>query len=244
MAVGLILRAFGLALGQLDDPQFRRVFFLGVGLSVALLIAATAGVVWLTQAFTPEDIWLPLLGDVRWVDDLLSWGAAILLMALSIFLMIPVASAITSFFLDDVAEAVEARHFPDLPPVRGVPWGEALRDTVNFLGVLIAANVFAFALYVFLPFAAPLIFWAVNGFLLGREYFTLVAIRWVGRQEAKTLRRRFRGTIWLAGTLMAIPLTVPLLNLVIPILGAATFTHLYHGLTRRRPETSFPRRRP
>ena len=35
----------------------------------------------------------------------------------------------------------------------------------------------------------------------------------------------------LAGALMAVPLTVPLLSLLIPILGAATFTHLYHRLT-------------
>lgn len=32
---------------------------------------------------------------------------------------------------------------------------------------------------------------------------------------------------------MAMPLSVPLLNLVVPILGAATFTHLYHALARR-----------
>ena len=29
---------------------------------------------------------------------------------------------------------------------------------------------------------------------------------------------------------MAAPLTVPILNLVVPVLGAATFTHLFHRL--------------
>jgi hypothetical protein len=33
---------------------------------------------------------------------------------------------------------------------------------------------------------------------------------------------------------MALPLTVPILNLLVPILGAATFTHIFHGLERRR----------
>ena len=33
---------------------------------------------------------------------------------------------------------------------------------------------------------------------------------------------------------MAVPLTVPLVNLLVPILGAATFTHIYHALTNRR----------
>ena len=33
---------------------------------------------------------------------------------------------------------------------------------------------------------------------------------------------------------MAVPLTVPILNLVVPILGAATFTHIFHGLAAKR----------
>ena len=248
MDAGLIFHSFRLALSQLSDPRFRRVMVIGVLLALALLVAFTAGFLWLTDSMVPEDIWLPVLGEVQWVDDLLSWGAFFLMLLLSTFLMIPVASAMTSFFLDDVADAVEARHYLNLPQTRPVPFFEALRDSINFLGVLLLANVLGVILYVVavlvFPPAAPFVFWALNGFLLGREYFTLVAMRWVGRQEAKRLRRRFIWTIWLAGTLMAMPLSVPLLNLVIPILGAATFTHLYHALTRRQHETSVPRHRP
>jgi len=36
---------------------------------------------------------------------------------------------------------------------------------------------------------------------------------------------------------MAMPLSVPLVNLLIPILGAATFTHLYHAI-QARPDPS------
>jgi uncharacterized protein involved in cysteine biosynthesis len=38
------------------------------------------------------------------------------------------------------------------------------------------------------------------------------------------------GKVWLAGILMAAPLSIPLVNLVIPVLGVATFTHLFHRL--------------
>jgi CysZ protein len=106
---------------------------------------------------------------------------------------------------------------------------------VNFLGVLMGANLLAILLYVFFAPAALFIFWGLNGFLLGREYFTMAATRRIGRAGAKKLRRRHMGSIWIAGILMAIPLSVPLLNLVIPILGAATFTHLFHRLTSRQP---------
>lgn len=231
----MILSAFLRALGQIGDARFGRVLLLGIGLTAALLVAATVGVFWLLQALTGETATLPLLGEVAWLGDLLSWGAVLVMLALSVVLMIPVASAITSMFLETVAAAVEARHYPQLAPAPAIPWPDALRDTLGFLGVLIVANLAALLLYALFAPAALLIFWGLNGFLLGREYFTLAAMRRVGRAQAKELRRKHGGTIWLAGTLMAIPLTVPVLGLVIPILGVATFTHIYHGLagTRR-----------
>lgn len=231
MEIGLILKSFGLALAQLSDPRFRRVFWIGLALAFALLVGATAGFAWLIERITPEEAWLPILGEVRWLNDLLSWGALFLLAFLSIFLMIPVASAITSMFLDDVADAVEAQHYPALPPVSRVPFGSSLVDTLNFLGLLLVANLCAIVLYLFFAPLALFIFWGMNGFLLGREYFTITAIRRVGRQGAKALRRQHLPTLWAAGVLMAVPLSVPILNLVIPILGAATFTHLFHHLT-------------
>ncbi|WP_146586564.1 EI24 domain-containing protein [Puniceibacterium confluentis] len=231
----MILGAFFKAVGQIDDPRFRRVLMLGIALTLALLVGAYAGFIGLIHWLVGEDATLPILGPVTWLNDLLSWGSLFFMLFLSVFLMVPVASAITSMFLEDVADAVEDRHYPNLPPVTRVPFREALRDTVSFLGVLIGANVLALILYVFFAPAALFIFWGLNGFLLGREYFTLAAMRRVGREGAKQLRRKHMLTIWIAGVLMAMPLSVPLMNLVIPILGAATFTHLFHQLWQRAP---------
>lgn len=229
----MILTAFFRALGQIGDPRFRRVLILGVVLTLALLIGVTAAFVWGIQAITGDQAFLPIIGEIRWLDDLLSWGSVVLMLVLSVFLMVPVASAITSMFLDEVAGAVEDRHYPQLPRAEPVPFWDAVRDTVNFLGVLLAANIAALLLYAFFPFAAVFIFWGLNGFLLGREYFTLAAIRRVGRQGARDLRSRHGATIWAAGVLMAMPLSVPLVNLLVPVLGAATFTHLFHMLQGR-----------
>lgn len=223
----MILKAFFLTLGQVGDPRFRRVLMLGIALTLLLLIAATAGFVWLVGWLTGD---IAFLNSMSWMQDVLNWGSVIMMLILSVFLMVPVASAITSMFLDEVANAVEDRHYPNLPPAEAMPFGDALRDTVNFLGVLILANALAFVLYVTLPIANLMIFWGLNGFLLGREYFTLAATRRIGRTRAKQMRKQNGGVIWLAGVLMAMPLTVPVLNLVVPILGAATFTHLFHML--------------
>ncbi|MEO0938410.1 MAG: EI24 domain-containing protein [Pseudomonadota bacterium] len=229
----MILSSFFAALGQISDPRFRRVLLLGIGLTIALLVGATAGLLALIDWMTADSIDAPIVGEITWLDDILSFAGVFTMLALSVFLMVPVASAITSMFLETVAHAVEDAHYRHLPPVQPVPFSDALRDTINFLGVLIAANIVALFAYVFLPFAAIFIFWALNGFLLGREYYTLAAMRRVGRVEAKRLRAKHSGTIWLAGVLMAMPLTVPIVNLAIPIIGAATFTHLFHRLEQR-----------
>ena len=228
----MILTSFLRALAQLPDPRFRSVLWRGIALTIALLVGLYAALLWLIEWLTAAPITLPGVGEVTWLGDLLGWGSLGVVLLLSIFLMVPVASAITSLFLDEVAQAVEDTHFPNLPTVPPVSFSDGLRDTVNFLGVLIAANVFAFFFYALFPFAAFFIFYALNGYLLGREYFQLAAMRRIGRRAAKDLRTENASKIWIAGCLMAVPLSFPLINLVIPILGAATFTHLYHAISR------------
>ena len=229
----MIFEAFFKAIGQIGDPRFRSVLFRGIGLTIALLVGAYAGLLWLIENLTNEPIVLPGGTEITWLGDLLGWGSLFLMLFVSVFLMIPVASAITSLFLDEVARAVEDKHYPHIPAPQPVGFWDGLRDTVNFLGVLLAANVVALVLYFFFPPAAPFIFIAVNGLLLGREYFTLAAMRHLGRAGARDLRREHGGLVWVAGCLMAAPLMIPILNLIIPILGAATFTHIYHSLTSR-----------
>ena len=226
----MIFADFAKALGQFFDPRFLRVLLIGVALSLALLFGVYAGFVQILDWLTPETFTLPWVGEVTWVRDLLGWGSLALMIGLSVFLMVPVASAFTRLFLDDVARAVEDRHYPGLAPAPRLPLSDLLIDSVNFFGLLVAVNTLALVAYGFVGPFAPLLFWAVNGYLLGREYFQMVAMRHLGRKGAKAMRKRFFATIWIAGILMAAPLSVPLVNLLIPVLGAATFTHLFHRL--------------
>ena len=146
------------------------------------------------------------------------------------FLDDPCSVFISSFFLENVANAVEHRYYPNLPPALKSTFADSLKDSINFLGIVIVANLFALILYIFFFVFSPVIFWAVNGYLLGHEYFQMAAARRIGHKAAKSLRRKYAGRIWLAGILMAAPLSLPFVNLLVPILGAATFTHLFHQL--------------
>ena len=223
---------FSRALNQLGDPRFLRVVALGLGLSLALLVGAYAGLLLLIDWLAPATVEIPFVGPVGGLETLLSVGSFFLMIGLSIFLMVPVAALFSGLFLEDVVQAVEERHYPSEPAVAPVKLADSLIDALNLFGLLILANSLALILYFFAGPFSPLVFWAVNGLLLGREYFTLVAMRRLGRQGAKALRARHAGQIWLAGALMAAPLSIPLVNLVVPVLGVATFTHMFHRLNR------------
>lgn len=231
----MIFNDFAKAMGQMGDPRFNRVLGLGVGLTVALLVAVYAVFMIVVDWIMPDQFTIPFIGTIEWIDNLVSWASAILMIWFSTFLMAPVASAFTGLFLEDVAAAVEDTHYGHLPRAAPIPFAEGVKDALGFLGVMIVANLVALLFYMVFTVFSPLIFWSLNGYLLGREYFQLVAMRRLGREGARKLRARHGLVIWLAGILMAMPLSVPIVNLFIPVLGVATFTHLFHRLQTEDP---------
>ena len=115
-----------------------------------------------------------------------------------------------------MSQAVEEQYYPHLPKQTAAKLQGQILVSINFLGLLILANIGTLILSLILPFLAPFVFWA--------------AMRRLPRAQAHALFQNHQGSIWIAGTLMAIPLTMPLVGLFIPILGAATFTHQFERL--------------
>jgi CysZ protein len=102
--------------------------------------------------------------------------------------------------------------------------------------VLIVLNLVVLPVYIvalFIPFLSLALFLVLNGYLLGREYFELVATRHMPPAEARLLRKRKGGQIYLAGMVIAGLFAVPFLNLLAPILGAAFMMHVYKALPAR-----------
>ncbi|MFQ5624371.1 MAG: EI24 domain-containing protein [Paracoccaceae bacterium] len=218
------------ALGQIFDRRFLGVLFRSLGLTVLLLALFYALVAVGLRFVLPDTFSLPWIGEVGFLSIAISWVTLLGMLVLSFVLMFPVASVFVGIFLDDIADAVEARHYPALPEPLRLPLREQLGDSLRFLGLMVAANLLALLVYLVATVFAPLVFWGVNGFLLGREYFQLVAARRVGLEGAGRLQRRHFWQVWAAGILMAVPLTIPLINLLVPIIAVAAFTHMFHRL--------------
>ncbi len=227
--LGLILSAFLMAVRDMFAPPLRWVFVKAVGLTLALFL----GLAWFVAWLVPDRIVLPFFGEIGWLSDALNAVSFLGVLGASVFLMVPVAALFTGLFLEEVADNVEKLHYRDLPPPRGATLLEALIDAVQFTVLLVVVNIFAFFVGLLLGPLAPVLWWGVNGFLLGREYFSVVALRRMKRREMKRLLRRHFLTIWAAGVVMAIPLSVPVMNIVIPVLGVAAITHLFHRLRQQ-----------
>jgi CysZ protein len=225
----MILDAARAAAGQLFSADFRAVFAKTLGLTLLALIALWFG---LKELFD----WLAL----PWIDVMLpglpSWAgwlgfiAAIIAgigLALGLALLIaPVTAVIAGLFLDDVAETVERTSYPLDPPGKAVPVLQSMVLALKFFAVVIVGNLIALLL-LFVPGVNIGAFFLVNGYLLGREFFEFAAMRFRPEAEAKALRSKHAGTVFLAGLVIAAFLAVPLLNLLTPLFAAAMMVHLH-----------------
>ncbi len=212
------------AFAQLSDPPIRRL----LASSIFGTLGAFAAL-WVVVGLAVEEA-LPSLGIGDWVLGVLG-GVAVLVITWMLFPAVVIV--VTSFFLERVAEAVEARHYPGLPPARSQPLAEVVWSGLRFMAVLVVLNLAALPLYLILPGLNLVIFYAVNGYLMAREYFEVVALRRVDAAAARKFWRRHRGRLFLAGVILAGLVTVPVLNLLTPVVATAYMVHLFHGL---RPE--------
>jgi uncharacterized protein involved in cysteine biosynthesis len=229
-----MLNALGKAFGQAFDPTFRRVFWLSLLASLATFI-----VVWLAfwllldllGAFLAEwlqgaDLWGPLESALLFLFDA---GAVAGILITSFFLFPSVMVATMQLLLERIARAVEARHYPGAPAAREQPMTEAVLSALGLAGATLFLNLLVLPLY-FIPLINVLVFFTLNGYLLGREYFELVAQRRMTAVEAKALRRTRRARVFLAGVVVAFLLTIPLVNLITPIIATAFMLHIYEGM--------------
>lgn len=230
-----MIESYMKSIAQLRDPRFRKLLWIGITLSVALLFVIYAFVLLLVQLLVPGALFLPITGQVQGLGSLFSFGSILYLIGLSVFLMVPVASIFTGLYLNDVADAVETEHYQCLDPRNSVPFRESANDALRYFGLLTALNVLGMGVFAISNGWGLIALWLVNGFLLSREYFTMIARRRHDPDAARAMQKRHMIRLWLPGTVLAAGLSVPILNLAMPLVGAAVFTHMYHRLTPSEP---------
>jgi len=226
-----MISAFFKAFDAFADRAVRRLFWLGVlGALLVQIILALVLSYFIAQLRLVSVDWGMWGNWLEWGIDVLS-GAAVLFL---VWLTFPgTVGIVTGFLLERIAARVEARHYPGLRQPREQGIGEAVRLAVNFALISLGLNLLALPIYFFLPIINLMVFYALNGYLLGREYFELVALRRLDESSVRALRRSYQGSIFLSGVMIAALMSVPLVNLAAPVIATAFMVHLFESLRRR-----------
>jgi CysZ protein len=223
-----MVSAFMRALADLSAPALRRVVWLGLVIAMACFaVLWTAVAVALGQStfFT----WQPL----DWLAHLLG---ALAVLVLSWLLFPAVVTIVMGFFLERVAAAVETRNYPGMGPPRHASVAETAKTTLRLMGLTILLNLLVLPVYLFVPGLNFFVFLGLNGYLFGREYFEVVALRRLEPDAARALRRRFAGRVFFAGAAIAGLFAVPLVNLLAPVVATAFMLHFFETLPRFEPQ--------
>lgn len=226
--------------GDLLRPRILGLLLTGIALTLGLFVALQAGLVLLLRAVVPGALTLPFIGAVD-LGNTLGWASLALFPVMGFFLMAPVAAAFSGLFTERVAETVEAIHYPGLHAEPPDIWDSVL-ESLPLIGAVIGVAIASLLLTPLLGPFAPVLFYGANGWLLGREFFQAAARRHLPEAEATALRRANSVTVTWTGVMIAFLLTIPLVNIAVPMLAAASFTHLFHRISGpRRPALQYPR---
>lgn len=216
----LLLAAPLRAFAQFDDPAFLSAVWRSVAWAVAALLGLAALLVWGGSAAAPQGGWLSWLGGL-----LGGVGAALL----TFYFFLPLATVIALLFADPIANAVEHRFYPGLPPADPAPLTEQVWDGLA-LGMRVLfwqAAMLLLLLTPLAPVAVPL-GWVVAAWAVGRGLFVAVAMRRMDRASAGRLYEQRRGAVLAQGGLISAGSLVPVLNLFVPVLGTAAMVHVLH----------------
>ena len=233
----MILDAARLALINLFAPETRSVFWKTLGLTILVLVGVWFGLrelfaffawPWLASFFPAMPDW------TGWFTFLAAVLASIGLALALALLIAPITALIAGLFLDDVAEVVEKRDYPNDQPGKALPLGQAILGSIQFLGVVIVGNIIALLL-LFIPGVNLIAFFLVNGYLLGREFFEFAAMRFRTPADARAFRSKHSSTVFMAGLLIACFLAIPIVNLLTPLFAAGLMVHLHKAISRRDP---------
>ncbi len=206
------------AFAQIFSPPFRRVMGKSLGLTAAMLILAGVALDRLATSYVHV--------GPAWLSFVLSMVVALGLIVGMIFLAPPTASLVAGFYLDEIAAIVERAIDPRGAPGRPLPLGPSLALGLRFALLSIAVNIVVLALTLFTGVGLAS-FFVLNGYLLGREYFELAAMRHMPAADARDLFDRHWLEVFGAGAVVAVLVAVPVLNLLTPLYATALMTRLY-----------------
>ena len=219
---------------NLRDGRIRRSLALIAFISALASSVLVALVIGGAMALDPSS-WIE--SRVSWMPDWLADSVVFVVATLSAialvwFTFVIIVQTVASLFLDGIVTRVEETDYPHLPRAQGTTVAQDIVASLRFVGWLLLVNLAATPLYlaaVLVPGLSVIVFWIVNSLLFAREYAEIVLLRRLPRRESDAWRKRHRWRLLASGAVITAGMSVPLLNLAMPVIAAIAMTHLLHG---------------
>ena len=214
---------------QMFERSFLKVFLFGM--------LTTVGAILLSYLISNELMKeMPLYSsDWQWWQDIVNDMIGFVLNTAFIFLIFlffaPISTIFIAIFLDDIIDCVEEKYYPENKAGKRLGVAHLAFLALRIMFFIIVLNILMLPLYVLLfwiPFVPLVLFYILNGYLLGWGYYEMVAVRHLGIKQAGVHRKSIRGVILTAGLIMTFLFMIPIVQFTIPILGAALICHLFH----------------
>jgi CysZ protein len=237
-----MIDALSKALAQMFTPRLRAVLMKAIGLALILIVIAGIVLQRLLSALAQHGATMAeqatgVAPHAAW--ETLAWVLSIMaglgIVTGALFLMPTIAAFVGSFFVDEIADAVEREYYPAEPAGRALPFFRALIEGLKI--TLLTLLVYVCALpFIFFAGLGVIVLFLANSYLLGREYFELAAMRFRPPNEAKAMRKAHAAYVFLAGMVIAVFVSIPVVNLATPVFAMAFMVHVHKNMSGKRAE--------
>ncbi|MAZ99326.1 MAG: hypothetical protein CMM39_07805 [Rhodospirillaceae bacterium] len=220
-----MLKLFKTSILDLLEPDIRTILFKTVILSLFSIIMIVYMCWTLFNTHQVFDIWL--LGPI------LSWAWGLLALIFGALLLPPITIMIGSIYSDSIVDHIEKKYYPSRLGMRQIKLSELGFSISKNFCITIIVNILLAPVYLigtFFPIISFLIFYSVNGYLIGKELFETVASRHLEMKDRYLLKKQNNSKVIIGGIIMVGISTIPILNLIAAVLGIVFMTHFFHSL--------------
>ena len=183
----------------------------------------TLGMLIILWVFLSNIIGNILFFEIGFLNSLSHFFAGfVLIFALSALMPI-IASGVIGFFADDIAAQFEEQFYPQDPLGKAMSLRAALFFTLKF--TLLLSITLLLTLPAFIFGIGFIILFLANSWLLGREYFMLIAMRHMDENSAKQFYAKNAGRVFIGGVIISLFTLIPFLNLITAAFAALFMVH-------------------
>jgi len=213
-----MILALSKGISQLREPSTANLVLMCLGIVILLFV--------ILFVFIDIGLRYTSIFQVGWLENISDMLGRLTALILSWLLFPAAISAVIGLFVDRIARAVEDRHYPSLAPVVSPQFFDALIVAMKFFVVLISLNIFL----LFFIFTGPIyifLYYLVNGYIISREFFELIALRRLDTGTSIAIRKKFQFSLIIVGVFFTFLMTIPVVNLLVPIVATTTMVHLF-----------------